>query len=279
MDLLTKKKVGEIFFEGGAKNVLAASARLGAASLTQLIGGDHVTPWEAGTNQARPIDQMIGNLAGPNTGPAVDEPIRGFGGSQSHQRWGHMRGSWLPKHLEVWCDSPNIDLGPRDHKDFMLCQVSHKVDIIFWAGLKPDIWLEEKQMKSSKTVIKVSCNLWYWSQLRSGHCSEGQNTKITPRSRQLDSWLWTRAKLPADYFVTRRMSPLMDNQILTGRQKSQNASVRKYNSADLTVCLRRTCCYNLQWIYLWLCLRAAINVKKKQIFLGDRIRQSACLSL
>ena len=35
---LPNLKVGEIFLEGGAKNVLAASARLGAASLTQLIG-------------------------------------------------------------------------------------------------------------------------------------------------------------------------------------------------------------------------------------------------
>ena len=37
----------------------------------------------------------------------------------------------------------------------MLYQVSHKVDIIFWAGLKPDIRLEEEQMKTWRKVIKL----------------------------------------------------------------------------------------------------------------------------
>ena len=50
----------------------------------------------------------------------------------------------------------------------MPCRPSCKVDIRFWAGLKPDIWLEEEQMKSLKGVIKVSCILvlfTFWGNL------------------------------------------------------------------------------------------------------------------
>ena len=127
-------KVGEVFLEGGAKNVLAALARLGAASLTfSWSAGHHVIPWEAGTNRAGPIDQMIGNLAGPNTGTPVDEPIRGVAATNHTKGKSLWGGPGCPnsekfddvKFSEYWSWA-------RDHKDFMLYQVSRKVDIIFW---------------------------------------------------------------------------------------------------------------------------------------------------